>query len=196
MVSVCNIKRVVSVFILRQKSDGSNDVDVAVFHRCPTMPTFPNHWAGISGSIEEEDCSPMDAAVRELQEETNVCDILRDSNNHKNRNLAGRNSHNQYLQSRMKAGLHLDVSKNTKDSFGGRTIRVYPFAMTLPTHNSNEKAVDGTCFSRLSIEMRGTEHDIMKFVSIKEFLNLAPCVPGLQRAFHHATQGLYLKVRR
>ena len=173
MVSI-SIKRVVSVFILRRKGDSPNNLDVAVFRRCPTMPTFANHWAGISGSIEESDASPLEAAMRELQEETNVCDILKDQTDD-----------TLQLQSCMKAGLHLDVSKNTRGAFGGRIIRVYPFALTLPhTMQSIDK-----------IEMRGTEHDAMKFVSLKEFMQLTPCVPGLQTAFHHATSGSFLEVR-
>lgn len=128
------------------------------------MPTFANHWAGISGSIEESDISPFEAATRELQEETNVCDIL----------------NTQQLRSCIKGGLHLDISKNTKGAFGGRIIRVYPFQLTLP----------GTA----NIEMRGTEHEMMKFIPIDEFLDLTPCVPGLQTAFHHATSGSFLKV--
>ena len=40
------------------------------------MPTFANHWAGISGSIQTSDSNPMDAAVRELEEETNLLDLF------------------------------------------------------------------------------------------------------------------------
>ena len=178
MVSVSNIKRVVSVFILRPNDDNENIMDVAVFRRCSTMPTFPNHWAGISGSVEDEDCSPMEAAVRELREETNLCDVPNDCNPRR---------HN--IQSYMKAGLYLDIKKNTKDAFGGRVIRVYPFALTLPRQDSTSNE------SLSNIEMRGTEHDMMKFVSIDEFLQLTPCVPELQTAFHHATTGAFLKVR-
>lgn len=180
MVSVANIKRVVSVFILRPKNDEPKGVHVAVFRRCETMPTFANHWAGISGSIEETDGSPLEAALRELQEETNICDVLRDGWGI------------SQLKSHIKSGLHLDVSKNTKGAFGGRIIRVYPFSLMLPA-NENGAVANEAIWP--NIEMRGTEHDMMKFISIKEFLELTPCVPGLQQSFHHATAGSYLKVR-
>jgi 8-oxo-dGTP pyrophosphatase MutT (NUDIX family) len=178
MVSVSSIKRVVSVFILRPKDENPSNIDVAVFRRCPTMPTFANHWAGISGSIEEDDDSPLDAAVRELQEETNVGDVLKNyfANEH--------NNESEQLRSCMKAGLHLDVPKrDAQAAFGGRIIRVYPFALRLP---------ESSIWSK--IEMRGTEHDEMKFIPIDEFLDLSPVVPGLQTAFHHATTGAYLNV--
>eukprot|EP00956_Cyclotella_meneghiniana_P014080 scaffold20889_cov25-Cyclotella_meneghiniana.AAC.1 len=182
MISVSNIKRVVSVFILRPNENNPTiKWDVAVFRRCSTMPTFPNHWAGISGSIEDDDDSPLEAAAREVSEETNLYEYELtmkgdDNSNHPSRRLL--------LQSYMKAGLYLDINKSTtKGAFGGRVIRVYPFALTLEDSGCNNV-----------IEMRGTEHDAMKFVSIDEFLRLAPCVPELQRAFHHATAGAYLKL--
>jgi 8-oxo-dGTP pyrophosphatase MutT (NUDIX family) len=150
------------------------------------MPTFANHWAGISGSIEDDDVGPLEAAIRELQEETNVCDILR------NLDPSG---DAQYPQSCMKAGMYLDVRKNTKGAFEGRTIRVYPFSLRLPYHCPNNQAADDHSLLWPRIEMRGTEHDEMKFMSINDFLDLAPCVPGLQTAFHHATAGFFLEVR-
>ncbi|KAL7520802.1 hypothetical protein ACHAWX_005505 [Stephanocyclus meneghinianus] len=193
MVIVSNIKRVVSVFILRPNHNNPSSIncDVAVFRRCPTMPTYANHWAGISGSIEEDDGSPIEAAVRELREETNVVDIFMDymSRNYADKHfngLLGDNSRDetQHMRSYLKAGLHIDVSeKNSHGAFGGRIIRVYPFALKLPSQSS-----------WLGIEMRGTEHDQMKFVSVKEFFHLAPCVPGLQAAFHQATAGSYLEL--
>eukprot|EP00956_Cyclotella_meneghiniana_P008284 scaffold11039_cov21-Cyclotella_meneghiniana.AAC.2 len=88
MISVSNIKRVVSVFILRPNENKSNHIkwDVAVFRRCCTMPTFPNHWAGISGSIEDTDDSPLEAAMRELEEETNLYDYELTMKGHDNKN--------------------------------------------------------------------------------------------------------------
>lgn len=138
---------------------------------------------GISGSIEEKDDSPLEAAVREIREETNVCDVIR------NWNQIG---YNLELQSCIKGGLYLDVSKKTHGAFGGRVIRVYPFALTLPL-DFKSRSDDQSLLA--GIEIRGTEHDNMKFISIKEFLELTPCVPELQTAFHHATFGTFLEVR-
>lgn len=193
MVSVSNIKRVVSVFILRPIDNNPRSIncDVAVFRRCSTMPTFANHWAGISGSIEEDDRSPLDAAVRELREETNVVDIFmdyirRNDDDKQFNGLLGDKSRDetQHMRFYLKAGLYIDISKkNSRGAFGGRIIRVYPFALKLPIQSSS-----------LGIEMRGTEHDQMKFVSVQEFLDLTPCVPGLQKAFHQATVGSHLVV--
>ena len=64
ILSPSSIKRVVTCFIL------SPDEKVAVFQRQATMPTFPSHWAGISGSIEPNE-TPWQTAQRELLEETN-----------------------------------------------------------------------------------------------------------------------------
>ncbi len=163
--TLSDIKRVVSVFILRKNNhDGAQ---VALFRRCNEMPTFGGHWAVISGSIETNDASPLSAAVREVGEETNLGELLGDCDH------------------LLKSGLHVDVAReNSKGTFGGRMIRVYPFALTLPSEDS----------SLLSkIEMRGTEHDEMKFMTINDFLRMnLQCVPSLKRAFHHATSGTYL----
>lgn len=131
------------------------------------MPTFGGHWAAISGSIETYDASPLAVAVREVGEETNLGELLGD--------------YDHLLES----GLHVDVAReSSKGTFGGRMIRVYPFALTLPSEDS----------SLLSkIEMRGTEHDEMKFMRINDFLSMnLQCVPSLKRAFHHATSGCHL----
>ncbi|KAL3794899.1 hypothetical protein HJC23_004276 [Cyclotella cryptica] len=193
MLNVPNIKRVVSVFILRPNVNNptSIDRDVAVFRRCPTMPTFANHWAGISGSIEEADGSPLEAALRELEEETNIVDVFADffSRNDAEKHfdsLRGDNSRHESLQMRLclKAGLHIDIpKKDSEGAFGELIIRVYPFALILP--------MQSLC---VNLEMRGTEHDQMKFISIGDFFDLTPCVPGLQTAFHHATAGAYLQL--
>jgi translation initiation factor 2B subunit (eIF-2B alpha/beta/delta family)/8-oxo-dGTP pyrophosphatase MutT (NUDIX family) len=167
-VALSNIKRVVSVFILRQRSN-IDETQVALFRRCSSMPSFPNHWAAISGSIEKHDASPFAAAVREIGEETNLGELL------------GEYTH---LITR---GLHVDVPKDeTKGVFGGRVIRVYPFALRLPEDYE-------ALWSK--IEMRGTEHDQMKFQTISDLLDMKePCVPSLVRAFHHATYGNYLNL--
>lgn len=166
-VALSNIKRVVSVFILRQRSNNNDETQVALFRRCSSMPSFPNHWAAISGSIEKHDASPFAAAVREIGEETNLGELLGDYS---------------HLLTR---GLHVDVPRDeTKGVFGGRVIRVYPFALRLPDF-------DGALWSK--IEMRGTEHDQMKVQTISDLLDMKdPCVPSLVRAFHHATYGKYL----
>lgn len=70
IVSTSNmIRRVVSSFLLFEENK------VAIFHRQVTMPTFPGHWAAISGSLEINE-TPLEAAQRELDEETNLKDIL------------------------------------------------------------------------------------------------------------------------
>jgi len=160
-----NIKRVVSVFILRKSN--KDETHVALFRRCSQMPTFAGHYAAISGSLDTQDVSPLAAAVRELGEETNLGELL------------GEYEH------LVKGGLHVDIAREkSKGAFGGRMIRVYPFCLELP-------AGDQSLLS--SIEMRGTEHDEMKFLAISDFLEMTDkCVPSLKRAFHHATAGKYL----
>ena len=184
MVSI-SIKRVVSVFILRPANKRQSTYEVALFRRCETMPTFPLHYAGISGSIEEDDNSPLDAAVRELQEETNIHEIFR-------KYCGGDKDSMMGLRNCIKQGLHVDVAKDKgKGAFGGRIIRVYPFSLTLPEVDSDW--VSSIVWSGL--EMKGTEHDQMKFMNIDEFLSMTePCVPSLKLAFHHATSGSYLKL--
>lgn len=160
-----NIKRVVSVFILRKSS--KDETQVALFRRCSQMPTFANHWAAISGSLETQDVSPLAAAVRELGEETNLGELL------------GEYEH------LVKSGLYVDIARDkSKGTFGGRMIRVYPFRLELPFE-------DQSLLSK--IEMRGTEHDRMEFLTIHDFLEMNDqCVPSLKQAFHHATAGKYL----
>ena len=163
--TLSNIKRVVSVFILRTSSH--DEAQVALFRRCTEMPTFGGHWAAISGSIETHDVNPLAAACREVGEETNLGELLGDYEN------------------LLTSGLHVDIARDkSKGTFGGRTIRVYPFALALPSQ-------DSSLWSK--IEMRGTEHDEMKFMTISDFLGMdLQCVPSLKRAFHHATTGKYL----
>lgn len=150
-------------------------------------PRCPNTRAGISGSIEEGDASPLDAAARELNEETNVCDLFR--RHARDSGGDGDDAARRYLRSLIKQGLHVDVpAKSSKGAFGGRVIRVYPFALPLPADENSD------LWSEL--EMRGTEHDEMRFVRVEDFLSAEdPCVPSLKEAFHHATSGAYLEVR-
>ncbi|KAL7544680.1 LOW QUALITY PROTEIN: hypothetical protein ACHAWF_008047 [Thalassiosira exigua] len=197
MVSL-SIKRVVSVFILRPNKSHPgkqrNGYQLALFHRCDTMPTFPGHWAGISGSIEDDDANPFEAAVRELQEEKNLIELFDECCDGDD----GMTSMHRCI----KQGLHVDVSSGrSKGAFGGRIIRVYPLALTLPGDNlSAGGAVHKNKNQSLSpwsnLQMKGTEHDQIKFFDIKsEFLTMTePCVPLLKDAFHHATSGSYLEL--
>ena len=109
---VPNIKRVVSVFIL--KSDPQNKIpQLAVFHRCETMPSFNSHWATCSGSIEPNE-SPLQSAQRELSEETNLFE-----------------SANVKVTS--PGGLHVDVDLSEE-----KKIRVYPFTAHIPSDTTLE----------------------------------------------------------
>ena len=60
----------------------------------------------------------------------------------------------------------------------GSIIRVYPFAVEWPTNN-------------FQLELRGTEHDKFKTVSVEALERLQPSVPALATAFHRATFGRY-----
>ena len=170
-----SIHRVVSSFILSGRASPRDDDDVlrvAVFRRVDTMPTFPGHWAACSGSVEPVDPSPWHAARRELWEETNL----------------------QNVEPNQPGGLYLDVAvvpvRGHNHSSGSTIIRVYPFTVDMPPdHNDGDKNTIAT------LELRGTEHDQYKFVSVAELEQLEPSVPGLARAFHHATFGRYLNDR-
>ena len=75
-------------------------------------------------------------------------------------------------------GLYVDVPfRKTEER--ETIIRVYPFTVQLPTD--------------WKLELRGTEHDYYKFISVAELEALEPAVPSLARAFHHATYGRYLE---
>ncbi len=112
------IHRVVTTFILTRAtcfdSAHMSQPKVAIFHRCATMPTFPSHWAGISGTIEEGE-DPYQAAQRELSEETNLSEKV---------NTEG--------------GLYLDVPFISPHAKKQRTIRVYPFVVHVSTEISIE----------------------------------------------------------
>lgn len=74
-------------------------------------------------------------------------------------------------------GLYVDVPfRKTQDR--ETIIRVYPFTVKLPLNHK--------------LELRGTEHDFFKFISIPELEELQPAVPSLAWAFHHATNGQYM----
>jgi translation initiation factor 2B subunit (eIF-2B alpha/beta/delta family)/8-oxo-dGTP pyrophosphatase MutT (NUDIX family) len=140
----------------------SGDNKVAVFHRVASMPTFPSSWAACSGSIEPGE-TPWEAARRELYEETNLPPDTVEPNH--------------------PGGLYLDVpgtAATTKQSKHGNCesiIRVYPFTVNVPPN--------------WELQLKGTEHDTFKLVTFSELEKLEPTVPGLVRAFHHATFGRY-----
>jgi ribose 1,5-bisphosphate isomerase len=149
------------------------------------MPTFPGHWAACSGSIEEGE-TPAQAALREIQEETNALDDDSD----------GSDNLRQLPSSELSYGLYVDVpfpSRNPDNQHekgkidddvdaptSKRIIRVYPFLVELP-HEAIAR-----------LQMRGTEHDAFQWVSVSELERLDPAVPGLARAFHRASRGAYL----
>ena len=173
---------------------------VAVFRRCSTMPTFPSHWAGISGSMEDGE-EPYQTALRELQEETNL--IPRSTTATTTATAKATTTIQKQIESWedvvtsttqmdndescdntlvvcdfvKEGGLYLDVPFQ-KD----RVIRVYPFVVHL-----------GDATKQHLLELRGTEHDDFQFISVPELeQQLEPTVPGLVTAFHRATYGKYL----
>lgn len=183
------IRRVVSCFLLFEENK------VAVFHRQATMPTFPGHWAAISGSLENSE-TPLEAAQRELEEETNLKEVLSTINQSISMLPFGR-------------GLYVDVPYtgrqkqddakhsqqplfDTSDSGNqpiaqrdlfqpGNIIRVYPFVFEVPLQVYK------------SLELRDNEHDEMKWITLDGLETLSPTVPALTTAFHHATCGKYVK---
>jgi 8-oxo-dGTP pyrophosphatase MutT (NUDIX family)/translation initiation factor 2B subunit (eIF-2B alpha/beta/delta family) len=75
-------------------------------------------------------------------------------------------------------GLYVDVPFRKPKDNDEPIIRVYPLTVQLPLH--------------FKLELRGTEHDFFKFISIEDLEQLQPAVPSLALAFHHATNGQYL----
>jgi translation initiation factor eIF-2B subunit delta len=174
------IRRVVTCFIVANPSNR-----MAVFHRCEIMPSFPSHWAGISGAIESigtttstsnDDASnnskterlyetPLEAATRELLEETNLLTEVK----------------NVVVEE--EGGLYLDVPYLSRSRTGTPRegiVRVYPFSVRISDDDVPR------------FEMRGTEHDTYKFVALNDLIEMeSKCVPGLIQAFHHATYGRF-----
>ncbi|KAL9114753.1 MAG: hypothetical protein Q9227_001432 [Pyrenula ochraceoflavens] len=68
-------RAVVSNFIVKEgnTSDNEHQTLIALFRRSDKVRTYQNKLAPISGSIEPNDKSPLAAAIRELQEETQLC---------------------------------------------------------------------------------------------------------------------------
>jgi len=123
-------KRVVSTFLLQQQLDG---LKLAVFHRCDTMPTFPSHWAVISGSVEDGE-TPAETAKRELLEETD---------------WYPENSTAYEFQT--PGGLYVDVQDIR--AYGSRTIRVYPFMATVtPAATLRLKGTEHDCFRWVTLD--------------------------------------------
>ena len=162
------IQRVVTCFILTKTSN--HNPQMAIFHRCSTMPTFPNHWAAISGSIEPNE-TPYQAVQRELQEETNIYELSQTKEVQIDKNGPG---------------LFIDVIYCSPRTQQERIIRVYPFVVYWGDKD------DRTC----KLEMKGTEHDTYQFVTIDELVAMEQdpnqfLVPYLVQTFHHATFGKY-----
>ncbi|WDK19671.1 NUDIX domain-containing protein [Colletotrichum graminicola] len=63
-------RAVVSSFIF--KFPPNRGPQVALFRRSGNLRTYPNRLAPVSGSIEKDDPSPLDAAWREIREETTL----------------------------------------------------------------------------------------------------------------------------
>lgn len=132
--NILPIHRVVTTFILTRAppsspttTDTQQSPHVAIFHRCDTMPTFPSHWAGISGTIEDGE-TPYEAAQRELSEETNVTEIVQEQ-----------------------GGLYVDVLYESPRSQKERIIRVYPFIVNVPPEVSSNLELRGTEHDRFQL---------------------------------------------
>ncbi|CAG8460984.1 22991_t:CDS:2 [Rhizophagus irregularis] len=54
---------------IEENSQGDN---ILLLKRSDKVRTYKNHWAGISGGIEENDSSPLERALKEIQEETSL----------------------------------------------------------------------------------------------------------------------------
>jgi len=174
------------------------NIRVAVFQRKSTMPTFPSHWAGISGSIENGE-TPQETAQRELQEETNLVPVLSETaaTTTANTTTTTTTNNNVYGEFYPMGGLYLDVPFQVD-----KKIRVYPFVVHLlgsrnttnkdnKDNNSNNDDDNNNTIENL-LQLKGTEHDRFQFISIPELEALQPTVPGLADAFHRATHGQYM----
>ncbi|CAB4400919.1 unnamed protein product [Rhizophagus irregularis] len=54
---------------IEENSQGDN---ILLLKRSDKVRTYKNHWAGISGGIEENDSSPLERALKEIQEEISL----------------------------------------------------------------------------------------------------------------------------
>lgn len=169
------VKRVTTTFLVKGGTASANNqssrdsLRIAMFHRCATMPTFPNQYAACSGSIETGEM-PWETALRELQEETNY---------------SSRYQGKQKTLSPVppETGLYVDVDFISPRSGKSSIIRVYPFVVHI---------VDDD----FELSLQGTEHDTFQWMSLDEVEELdrqSKTVPSLALAFHHATRGRYYK---
>lgn len=164
------IKRVTTTFLVkggstagsRAKKETARDaLRIAIFHRCSTMPTFPDRYAACSGSIEFGE-TPWETALRELQEETNYTSKCRAPS------------------TSLEAGLYVDVDFVSPRSGKSSIIRVYPFVMhVLDDYELTLKGTEHDDFQWMSVE------------EVEELDNQCKTVPSLALAFHHATAGRY-----
>jgi 8-oxo-dGTP pyrophosphatase MutT (NUDIX family) len=169
------IKRVTTTFLVKggssnnQASSCRESLRIAIFHRCATMPTFPNQHAACSGSIETGEV-PWETALRELQEETN----------YSSRSQGEKTSSSSIPP---EAGLYVDVDFISPRSGKSSIIRVYPFVIHIADDD-------------FELSLQGTEHDTFQWMSLDEVEELdrqSKTVPSLALAFHHATRGRYYK---
>ncbi|OLL25997.1 Methylthioribose-1-phosphate isomerase [Neolecta irregularis DAH-3] len=65
------IKRVVTSFIIGRHNSG-DDVKLLLLQRSGKVNTYQGKWAGISGSIEEDDVSPLERSYIEIEQETRL----------------------------------------------------------------------------------------------------------------------------
>jgi 8-oxo-dGTP pyrophosphatase MutT (NUDIX family) len=145
------------------------------------MPTFPCHWAAISGSIEPGE-TPWETCRRKLMEETNLnSEILlaqpdRQPGLYVDVPLTRNNDENNNNNENKK-----DYNENQQSHRPPRNIRVYPFTVEIS--------------ESWDLQLRGTEHDLFQWITVDHLERrheLEPVVPALVTAFHHATAGRYL----
>ncbi|CAB9496946.1 expressed unknown protein [Seminavis robusta] len=158
-----SVKRVVTCFILSSSSPSTRENLRIAVFR--RKDTMPTFASHWAGisGSMEQGEEPWQTALRELQEETNL--------------VPNKETENKQGPSCIfvpTGGLYVDVPFKEN-----RKIRVYPFVVHLPRP--------------AAMEMRGTEHDYIQFVSVEELEQLEPAVPGLATAFHHATAGAFLR---
>ncbi|GBB93587.1 hypothetical protein RclHR1_00220021 [Rhizophagus clarus] len=67
-------RRVVTSFLVHTEGNEENNQGdkLLLLKRSDKVRTYKNHWAGISGGIEENDSSPLERAIKEIEEETSL----------------------------------------------------------------------------------------------------------------------------
>jgi 8-oxo-dGTP pyrophosphatase MutT (NUDIX family) len=159
------IKRVTTTFLVKG-GKGNNQATrdslrIAIFHRCSTMPTFPNRCASISGSVEAGEM-PWETALRELQEETNY-------------------STKSSSSFPPESGLYVDVDFLSPRSGTCSIIRIYPFVVHI-VDSDYELALRGT---------EHDNFQWMSLDEVEELDRQSKTVPSLALALQHATRGRY-----